>query len=51
MNDKVRLSRRQLLILASSSIVAAPLAALADGTSPHLHQPPSQYQPAAAVRS
>jgi hypothetical protein len=37
MKTKVSLSRRQLLILASSSIVAAPLAALADGTSPDIH--------------
>ena len=37
MRNKVSLSRRQLLILASSSIVAAPLAALADGTSPDIH--------------
>ena len=37
MRSKVSLSRRQLLILASSSIVAAPLAALADGTSPDIH--------------
>jgi len=35
--NKVSLSRRQLLILASSSIVAAPLAALAKGTSPDIH--------------
>ena len=35
--NKVSLSRRKLLILASSSIVAAPLAALADGTSPDIH--------------
>ena len=37
MRNKVSLSRRQLLILASSSIVAAPLAALADGTSLDIH--------------
>ena len=37
MRNKVSLSRRQLLILASSSVVAAPLAALADGTSPDIH--------------
>ena len=37
MRNKVSLSRRKLLILASSSIVAAPLAALADGTSPDIH--------------
>jgi len=37
MRNKVSLSRRQLLILASGSIVAAPLAALADGTSPDIH--------------
>ena len=37
MRNKVSLSRRQLLILASSSIVAAPLAALAKGTSPDIH--------------
>ena len=36
-NQKIQLSRRQLLILASNSIVAAPLAALADGTSPDIH--------------
>ena len=35
--QKIQLSRRQLLILASNSIVAAPLAALADGTSPDIH--------------
>ena len=35
--NKVSLSRRQLLILASSSIVAAPLAALADSSSPDIH--------------
>jgi len=37
MRNKVSLSRRQLLILASSSIVAAPLAALADGNSLDIH--------------
>ena len=37
MRNKVSLSRRKLLILASSSIVAAPLAALADGTSLDIH--------------
>tara|TARA_B110000503_G_scaffold35870_1_gene58602 strand:- start:49 stop:543 length:495 start_codon:yes stop_codon:yes gene_type:complete len=37
MKNKVSLSRRQLLILASSYIVAAPLAALADGISPNIH--------------
>ena len=37
MRKKLSLSRRQLLILASSSIVAAPLAALGDGTSPDIH--------------
>lgn len=37
MRNKVSLSRRQLLILASSTVVAAPLAALADGTSPDIH--------------
>ena len=35
--NKVSVSRRQLLIFASNSIVAAPLAALADGTSPDIH--------------
>jgi hypothetical protein len=35
--NKVSLSRRKLLIFASSSIVATPLAALADGTSPDIH--------------
>ena len=35
--NKVSLSRRKLLILASSSIAAAPLAALGDGTSPDIH--------------
>ena len=35
--NKVSLSRRQLLILASSSVIAAPLATLADGTSPDIH--------------
>ena len=37
MRNQISLSRRQLLIVASSSIVAAPLAALADGTSPDIH--------------
>ena len=37
MRNKVSLSRRQLLILASSSIVAGPLAALAEGTFPDIH--------------
>ena len=37
MDDKVRLSRRQLLILVSSSIVATPLAGLADDTTPDIH--------------
>jgi hypothetical protein len=37
MRNQISLSRRQLLIFASSSIVAAPLAALADGTSPDIH--------------
>ena len=37
MRRKVSFSRRQLLIFASNSIVAAPLAALADGTSPDIH--------------
>ena len=37
MRNQISLSRRQLLILASSSIVAAPLAALADGTSRDIH--------------
>jgi hypothetical protein len=37
MNNKISLSRRQLLILASSSIFAAPLAALANSTSPDIH--------------
>ena len=37
MKNKLSLSRRQLLILASSYIVAAPLAALADGISPDIH--------------
>ena len=35
--NKVLLSRRQLLILASSSIVSAPLIASADGTPPDIH--------------
>ena len=34
---KVLLSRRQLLILGSSSMVSAPLIALADGNPPHIH--------------
>ena len=37
MRSKESFSRRQLLILASNSIVAAPLAALADGTFPDIH--------------
>ena len=37
MKNKVSLSRRQLLILASGYIVAAPLAALADGIFPDIH--------------
>ena len=37
MNKKIHLSRRQLLIFASSSIVAAPLTGLADGTSTNIH--------------
>ena len=37
MRNQISLSRRQLLILAPSSIVAAPLAALADGTSLDIH--------------
>ena len=37
MKNKVSLSRRQLLILASSYIVAAPLSALAGGISPDIH--------------
>ena len=37
MDDKVRLSRRQLLILASSSIVATPLVGLAEGIAPDIH--------------
>ena len=37
MRSKVSFSRRKLLIFASNSIVAAPLAALADGTSPDIH--------------
>ena len=37
MRNQISLSRRQLLISASSSIVAAPLAALADGTSLDIH--------------
>ena len=35
--SKESFSRRQLLIFASNSIVAAPLAALADGTFPDIH--------------
>ena len=35
--SKESFSRRQLLIFASNSIVAAPLAALADGTLPDIH--------------
>ena len=37
MRNNVSLSRRQLLILASSSIVSAPLTALAAGTLPDIH--------------
>ena len=37
MRSKGSLSRRQLLIFASNSIVAAPLAALAGGTFPDIH--------------
>jgi len=37
MKNKALLGRRQLLILASSYIVAAPLAALADSISPDIH--------------
>ena len=37
MRNKVSLSRRKLLLLASSSFAAAPLAALGDGTSPDIH--------------
>ena len=37
MDKKTQLSRRQLLIFASSSIVTVPLAALADGTSTDIH--------------
>ena len=37
MRNKVSLSRRQLLILASSSVIAAPLAALSYGASPDIH--------------
>jgi hypothetical protein len=37
MDKKIKLSRRQLLIFASSSIVAAPMTGLADGTSPDIH--------------
>ena len=35
--NKISLSRRKLLILASSSIAAAPLAALGGGTYPDIH--------------
>ena len=37
MDKKIHLSRRQLLIIASSSIVAAPLAGLADTTTHDIH--------------
>ena len=37
LRNKVSLSRRQLLILLSNSIVAAPLAALPEGTFPDIH--------------
>ena len=37
MKNKVSLSRRQLLILASGYLVAAPLAALAEGIYPDIH--------------
>ena len=37
MKNKVSLSRRQLLILASVYLVAAPLAALAEGIYPDIH--------------
>lgn len=37
MKNKVSLSRRQLLILASGYLVAAPLAALAEGIYPAIH--------------
>jgi hypothetical protein len=37
MNKKIQLSRRQLLIFASSSIVTVPLAALADSTTHDIH--------------
>ena len=37
MNKKIHLSRRQLLIFASSAIAAAPLVALADDTTNHIH--------------
>ena len=37
MDDKVRLCRRQLLILVSSSVVATPLAGLADDTTADIH--------------
>jgi hypothetical protein len=36
-DKKIQLSRRQLLIFASSSIAAAPLAALADSTTHDIH--------------
>ena len=35
--NKISFSRRQLLIFASNSIIAAPLSALADGTFPDIH--------------
>ena len=37
MKNKLSLSRRQVLVLASSYVVAAPLAALAGGISPDIH--------------
>ena len=37
MKSRLSLSRRQVLVLASSYIVAAPLAALAGGISPDIH--------------
>ena len=37
MDKKTQLSRRQLLIFASSAIVAAPMFALADDTTNHIH--------------
>lgn len=37
MKSKLSLSRRQLLVLASSYIVAAPLVALAGGVAPDIH--------------